>query len=70
MEGPLRSETVDRLRCPACGGGFEVDPIRVGGGEDGGVAGDLVEAYLVCRSCRTAYPVVGGVAVLARDLSA
>src|SRR5207247_2496266 len=66
--GRVRKETVDRLRCPACGGGFEVDPIRSGGGEDGGVPGDLVEAYLVCLACRLAYPVVGGIAVLPRDV--
>jgi hypothetical protein len=64
----VRSEAVDRLRCPACGGGFEVDPIRVGGGEDGGVPGDLVEAYLVCRGCRAAHPLLGGIAVLSRDV--
>ena len=64
----MRAETVDRLRCPACGGRLEVDPIRVGGGEDGGVRGDLMEAYLVCRACRAVHPVVGGVAVLARDV--
>ena len=64
----MRTETVDRLRCPLCGGEFELDPIRAGGGEDGGVPGDLMEAYLVCRACRAVHPIVGGVAVLARDV--
>jgi SAM-dependent methyltransferase len=71
----VRDVVVPRLRCPACrargrDAAFELDPIRVGGGEDGGVLGDVVEAYLVCASCRAAWPVLGGVPVLPADLRA
>jgi SAM-dependent methyltransferase len=71
----VREAVVSRLRCPACGArgrdaAFELDPIRVGGGEDGGVAGDVLEGYLVCASCRGAWPVLGGVPVLPADLRA
>jgi SAM-dependent methyltransferase len=71
----MRDVLVPRLRCPACLAAgrevpFEIDPIRVGGGEDGGPRGDVAEAYLVCSSCRGAWPVLGGVAVLPPDLRA
>jgi SAM-dependent methyltransferase len=71
----VRDAVVPRLRCPACGGRgqdapLELDPIRVGGGEDGGEAGDVLEGYLVCSSCRAAWPVLGGVPVLSADLRA
>ena len=42
--------------------------MRVGGGEDRGIPGDLSEGYLVCASCRDVWPVVAGVAILPRDL--
>lgn len=47
---------------------LELDPARVGGGEDGGVPGDLVEGYLVCESCRKVWPVLAGIAILPVDL--
>lgn len=69
----VRIDRVKSLRCPAClaagrESSFEIDALRVGGGEDGGLAGDLLEAYLVCRECRTTYAVLSGVFVLPRDL--
>jgi SAM-dependent methyltransferase len=71
----MRLDALGRLRCPAClasGDTIELDPdpTRVGGGEDGGAPGDLLEGYLVCRKCRATYPVVGGVGVLPRDVPA
>jgi SAM-dependent methyltransferase len=71
----VRLSQITRLRCPACvargeEAGLDLDPTRLGGGRDGGAAGDLLEGYLVCRRCRTPYPVVGGVAVLPREVHA
>ncbi len=71
----MRFEVLDRLRCLACAAsgvesGFDLDPIRVGGGRDGGVAGDVVEGYLVCRRCRSVWPIVAGIGLLPRDLAA
>ena len=69
----MRLSSLPRLRCPACvtrgvESAFDLDAVRVGGREDGGVAGDFIEGYLVCRACREAFPVLGGVPVLPRDL--
>jgi hypothetical protein len=49
---------------------FEVDATRVGGGEDGGRPGEVLEAFLVCARCRAVRPVFGGVGVLVADLDA
>lgn len=47
-----------------------MDATRVGGGEDGGRPGELLEAFLVCARCRAVRPVFGGVGVLVADLDA
>jgi len=49
---------------------LELDATRVGGGEDGGREGDLLEAFLVCARCRAVRPVFGGVGLLVADLDA
>lgn len=69
----MRLVVLPRLCCPACLAAgrespFEVDAVRVGGGEDGGIPGDLAEGYLVCAACRGAWPIVAGVAILPLDL--
>src|SRR5262249_47536842 len=71
----LRLSSIDRLRCVPClrlgvESPYELDATRVGGGEDGGAAGDLLEGFLVCRRCRDARPVVGGIAIAVVDLDA
>lgn len=71
----MRHVLLERLACPVCrarglSSGYEVDPTRVGGGEDGGAPGELVEGYLVCLHCRAARPVVGGTPILPLDLDA
>lgn len=71
----MRQPSLPRLRCPVCLRGgveapFEVDATRVGGGEDGGRPGELLEAFLVCARCRAVRPVFGGVGVLVADLDA
>lgn len=73
--GPVRHVLLDRLACPLCraqghSSAFEVDPTRIGGGEDGGAPGELIEGYLVCLRCRAARPVVGGTPILPLDLDA
>ena len=72
---PVRHVLLERLACPVCraqglSSGYEVDPTRVGGGEDGGPEGELIEGYLVCLRCRAARPVVGGTPILPLDLDA
>ena len=69
----MRLAGITRLRCPACVArgedfSFDLDPTRLGGGQDGGATGDAIEGYLVCRRCRTPYPIVGGVGVLPRNV--
>jgi uncharacterized protein YbaR (Trm112 family) len=54
---------VEVLRCPACGGRFDVDTTREAGEE-------WVEGFLVCRGCLEVRPVVGGSAILPRDVKA
>ncbi len=71
----MRPLLLDRLACPVCraqglSSGYELDPTRVGGGEDGGAPGELIEGYLVCLRCRAARPVVGGTPLLPLDLDA
>jgi len=71
----VRQPSLPRLRCPVCLRGgveapFEVDATRVGGGDDGGRPGELLEAFLVCARCRAVRPVFGGVGVLVADLDA
>lgn len=71
----MRLASVARLRCPCClrdgvEAAFEPDPTRLGGREDGGTAGELLEAFLVCARCRAARPLLAGVAVVVADLAA
>jgi hypothetical protein len=69
----VRLEVIPRLRCPAClptgaSSDLELDPTRLGGADDGGTPGDVLEGYLVCRRCRDVRLVLGGLGVLPRDL--
>lgn len=71
----MRHVLLERLACPVCrarglSSAYEVDPTRVGGGDEGGAPGELIEGYLVCLRCRAARPVVGGTPVLPLDLDA
>ncbi len=59
----MRRPWIALLRCPACRGAYDLDPIR----EDGA---EVLEAFLVCRECREERLVLGGVAVLPADLTA
>jgi uncharacterized protein YbaR (Trm112 family) len=59
----VKREWVDVLRCPACGGRLAIDATREAGEE-------WVEGFLVCRACLEVRPVVGGSAILPRDLAA
>ncbi len=69
----MRLERLAQIRCPVCNLGgrasaVELDAARIGGGEDGGAPGDLVEGFLVCEHCRGAWPVLAGVPILSADL--
>ena len=57
----MKRAWVEVLRCPACGGRFDVDATREAGEE-------WVEGFLVCRGCLEVRPVLGGSAILPRDL--
>lgn len=59
----MKRAWVEVLRCPACGGRFDVDATREAGEE-------WVEGFLVCRGCLAVRPVVGGSAILPSDLKA
>ncbi len=73
----MRLATLPRLACPACLGsgalgrdvGFDLDPMRVEA-DAAGTDRELSEGYLVCRGCRTAYPVLAGTAILPLDVKA
>jgi hypothetical protein len=63
----VKPRSIERLRCPRCLGEgrespFEVDLAR----ED--EAGDVLEAFLVCGSCRDVRVVVQGIAVVPTDV--
>lgn len=71
----MRAASISRLCCPVCLGageehGFDLDPTRLGGREDGGWEGEVLEAFLVCERCRAARPLFAGVPVLVADLAA
>lgn len=59
----MKSAWLDVLRCPLCREGFHLDATRRGGD-------DVVEALLLCRACLSAWPVLGGSAILPADLGA
>lgn len=52
---------LDVLRCPACGGAYELDATREAGDE-------IVEGFLVCHGCLEVRFVAGGSAILPRNL--
>ncbi|MBL7717159.1 MAG: methyltransferase domain-containing protein [Bdellovibrionales bacterium] len=52
------SATLSRLRCPKCRGGLKLPP-----GAEASTA-DILSGALDCPKCRTAYPILAGVAVL------
>jgi SAM-dependent methyltransferase len=49
---------------------FDLDPMRIDERQAAGANAELTEGYLVCRSCRVAYPVLAGTAILPVDVKA
>ena len=71
----MRLPTLSRLACPACVRNgriiaFDLDPMRLDERQAAGANAELTEGYLVCRSCRAAYPVLAGTAILPVDVKA
>ena len=71
----MRLSTLSRLACPACLRhgrvvAFDLDPMRIDERQGTGANAELTEAYLVCRACRGAFPVLAGIAILPADVRA
>jgi len=71
----MKHELLSQLQCPCaevsnlCGGELEIDDSIIQPEIDSS-AGEIRDAFLVCRKCRHLFPVIAGVPILLNDLFA